>query len=110
MEGVVQNLRFHSVTSKQDIIRYIALIVEVRQAHKVTFNKYGAVVTPNFKLDGSAPTRIQAKDIIEMAGGFGISVNVKRWEIRESPSRGIIRFLPAFGPAPKKDQLFRILG
>jgi len=67
-EGKIAEIRFHSVTSKSDITRYTVAVVDVKNAHKVTFNKYGAVVQPNFKTETNSPNKLTHDQLMKVVG------------------------------------------
>jgi hypothetical protein len=78
-EGRVVEMRFHTVMSKGDVTRYIALVVAVQNVHKRAVGKYGDEVIPNFKKDINSPNKVNFDQLCEALGkrsGYPMPKNV----------------------------------
>jgi hypothetical protein len=72
-------MRVHTVMSKGDVTRYIALVVAVQNVHKRAVGKYGDEVIPNFKKDINSPNKVNFDQLCEALGkrsGYPMPKNV----------------------------------
>eukprot|EP01114_Cavostelium_apophysatum_P007778 TRINITY_DN19959_c0_g1_i2.p1 TRINITY_DN19959_c0_g1~~TRINITY_DN19959_c0_g1_i2.p1 ORF type:complete len:223 (-),score=33.54 TRINITY_DN19959_c0_g1_i2:33-659(-) len=67
--GKIVQLRFHTLTTKSDIVRFNAVVIDVTNVHKRSYNKYGAEVDPNWKTNPEGPSKITADALAEQLSG-----------------------------------------
>lgn len=54
-EGKIVELRFHTVTAKDRVERYIAIVLDLKELYRVELNKYGVEVALDTKKEPASP-------------------------------------------------------
>eukprot|EP01121_Diplochlamys_sp_Union-15-3_P011206 TRINITY_DN3220_c0_g1_i1.p1 TRINITY_DN3220_c0_g1~~TRINITY_DN3220_c0_g1_i1.p1 ORF type:complete len:211 (+),score=47.77 TRINITY_DN3220_c0_g1_i1:54-686(+) len=71
-QGKIIDLRFHTLISKQDIIRYLALVIEIPegQIQRQTRDKYGELVFPDFE-NPHSQKKLSYDQVLKLIGHNG---------------------------------------